>query len=213
MTLNWPLVWVSLRVAGLATAGALVVGLWLGWLLTTREFIGRKATLGVLALLFAMPVVILAWVLLRPVFPWLQVHQNGCIEERLNVAHVFVPGGSSVDRGQNTGRGGYRQQSTGRSPRPPAIRQGLFQEFAHQRIHGAVTLRGMHLGLANQILGKTRGYIACCSHGFCVTNRCVDSPVRAGPRGPCIRIGLPKSARQPRPAHTELSWPYEDFTA
>jgi molybdate transport system permease protein len=70
MTLNWPLVWVSLRVAGVATAGALVVGLWLGWLMTTREFIGRKAALGVLALLFAMPVVILAWVLMRPVFPW-----------------------------------------------------------------------------------------------------------------------------------------------
>ena len=70
MTLNWPLVWVSLRVAGVATVGALVVGLWLGWLMTTRAFIGRKATLGVLALLFAMPVVILAWVLLRPVFPW-----------------------------------------------------------------------------------------------------------------------------------------------
>ena len=70
MTLNWPLVWLSLRVAGLATAGALVVGLWLGWRVTTREFIGRKATLGVLALLFATPVVILAWLLLRPVFPW-----------------------------------------------------------------------------------------------------------------------------------------------
>ena len=70
MTLNWPLVWVSLRVAGLATAGAMVMGLWLGWLTTTREFIGRKAALGVLALLFATPVVILAWVLLRPVFPW-----------------------------------------------------------------------------------------------------------------------------------------------
>src|ERR1035438_1118183 len=70
MTLNWPLVWVSLRVAGLATVGALVIGLWLGWLMTTREFIGRKAAPGVLALLFAMPVVILAWVLLRPVFPW-----------------------------------------------------------------------------------------------------------------------------------------------
>jgi molybdate transport system permease protein len=60
----------SLRVAGLATAGALVVGLWLGWHVTTREFIGRKATLGVLALWFATPVVILAWLLLRPVFPW-----------------------------------------------------------------------------------------------------------------------------------------------
>ncbi len=70
MTLNWPLVWLSLRVAGLATAGALVMGLWLGYHMTTREFIYRKATLGVLALLFATPVVILAWVLLRPAFPW-----------------------------------------------------------------------------------------------------------------------------------------------
>jgi molybdate transport system permease protein len=70
MTLNWPPVWLSLRVAGIATAGALAVGLWLGHRVATREFIGRKATLGLLALLFAMPVVILAWVLLRQAFPW-----------------------------------------------------------------------------------------------------------------------------------------------
>ena len=70
MTLNWPSVWLSLRVAGLATAGALVMGLWLVSRLATREFTGRKATLGLLALLFATPVVILAWLLLRPVFPW-----------------------------------------------------------------------------------------------------------------------------------------------
>src|ERR1035437_7687321 len=70
MTFNWPPVWLSLRVAGLATAGALGMGLWLAWHVTTREFIGRKATLGVLALLLATPVVILAWILLRPVFPW-----------------------------------------------------------------------------------------------------------------------------------------------
>jgi molybdate transport system permease protein len=70
MTLNWPPVWLSLRVAGLATAGALVVGLWLAYRMATREFTGRKAALGVLALLFATPVVILAWVLLRPAFPW-----------------------------------------------------------------------------------------------------------------------------------------------
>ena len=70
MTLNWPLVWLSLRVAGLATAGALVIGLSLGYRLATAEFIGRKVTLGALALLFATPVMILAWVLLRPVFPW-----------------------------------------------------------------------------------------------------------------------------------------------
>lgn len=70
MTLNWPAVWLSLRVAGVATAGALGMGLWLAYLLATWEFSGRKATLGVLAFLFATPVVILAWVLLRPVFPW-----------------------------------------------------------------------------------------------------------------------------------------------
>jgi molybdate transport system permease protein len=70
MTLNWPPVWLSLRVAGLATAGALVVGMWLAYRVATREFPGRKATLAMLALLFATPVVILAWVLLRPVFPW-----------------------------------------------------------------------------------------------------------------------------------------------
>jgi molybdate transport system permease protein len=70
MTLNWPPVWLGLRVAGLATAGALAVGLWLGHRVATREFTGRKAMLGLLALLFALPVVILAWVLLRPAFPW-----------------------------------------------------------------------------------------------------------------------------------------------
>jgi molybdate transport system permease protein len=70
MTLNWPRVWLSLRVAGFATAGALAVGLWLGQRVATREFMGRKAALGLMAILFAMPVVILAWMLLRPAFPW-----------------------------------------------------------------------------------------------------------------------------------------------
>ncbi len=70
MTLNWPPVWLSLRVAGIATAGALAVGLWLGHRVATRQFAGRKAALGLLALLFSLPVVILAWVLFRPVFPW-----------------------------------------------------------------------------------------------------------------------------------------------
>lgn len=70
MTLNWPPVWLSLRVAGIATAGALAVGLWLAHRVATREFMGRKAIVGLLALLFAMPVVIVAWLLFRPAFPW-----------------------------------------------------------------------------------------------------------------------------------------------
>jgi molybdate transport system permease protein len=70
MTLNWPPLWLSLRVAGVATAGALGIGLWVAYRVATREFTGRKAALGLLALLFAFPVVILAWVFLRPAFPW-----------------------------------------------------------------------------------------------------------------------------------------------
>ena len=70
MTLNWPPLWLSLRVASCATVSALVMGLWLGYQVATRDFAGRKATLGLLALLLATPVVILAWVLLRPAFPW-----------------------------------------------------------------------------------------------------------------------------------------------
>jgi molybdate transport system permease protein len=67
---NWPPVWLSLQVAGLATAGALVLGLWLVYRVATREFIGRTAILALLALSFATPVVVLAWVFLRPAFPW-----------------------------------------------------------------------------------------------------------------------------------------------
>ena len=70
MTLNWPPMWLSLQVAGLATAVALVLGLWLASRVATREFVGRRAALGLLALLFATPVLILAWVFVRPVFPW-----------------------------------------------------------------------------------------------------------------------------------------------
>ena len=70
MTLNWPPLWLSLRVAGVATAGALGIGLWMAYRVATREFTGRKAVLGLLALLLATPAVILAWVFLRPAFPW-----------------------------------------------------------------------------------------------------------------------------------------------
>ena len=62
--------WLSLQVAGLATAVALVLGLWLVYRMATREFTGRTAVLGLLALAFATPTVILAWAFLRPAFPW-----------------------------------------------------------------------------------------------------------------------------------------------
>jgi molybdate transport system permease protein len=70
MPLNWSPLWLSLRVAGLATVGALPPGLWLGYLLATRQFAGRRSTFALLALLLATPTVILASILLRPGFQW-----------------------------------------------------------------------------------------------------------------------------------------------
>jgi molybdate transport system permease protein len=70
MPFDWSPLWLSLRVAGTATAGALVPGLWMAYLLATREFTGRKAATGGLALLLAAPMVILASLLLRPVWAW-----------------------------------------------------------------------------------------------------------------------------------------------
>ena len=63
MTFHWPPVWLSLRVAAVATAGALVLGLWLAYSLATREFPIRKAALALLGLLFATPVAVLAFLL------------------------------------------------------------------------------------------------------------------------------------------------------
>jgi molybdate transport system permease protein len=43
MTADWVPVWISLRVGGLGAAGSLALGLWLAWLLATREFRGKSA--------------------------------------------------------------------------------------------------------------------------------------------------------------------------
>ena len=43
MTADWSPLWISFRVGGLGAAGALALGLWLAWLLATREFRGRSA--------------------------------------------------------------------------------------------------------------------------------------------------------------------------
>ena len=70
MTLHWPPVWLSLQVAALATAAALVLGLWLAWRLATRDFNRRKALLAAVSLFLAVPVVVLSSLWLRPAFPW-----------------------------------------------------------------------------------------------------------------------------------------------
>jgi molybdate transport system permease protein len=80
--------WLSLQVAGVATVGGLAPGIWLAYRLAMRESVGRKLLLGALALLFAAPLVILAWVLLRPAFPW----QVGAVAGALAVIPVVVLG-------------------------------------------------------------------------------------------------------------------------
>ena len=70
MRMQWPTVWLALRVAGCATAGGLVVGLWLAHRLATRRSAMSKVTAGGLALLLAVPVLVVAGLLMRATFTW-----------------------------------------------------------------------------------------------------------------------------------------------
>jgi molybdate transport system permease protein len=70
MKLNGSPLWLGLQVAGVATAGGLALGIWLSYRLATRQGTVQKAALGGFALLSAMPALIVAWLLLRPSFPW-----------------------------------------------------------------------------------------------------------------------------------------------
>jgi molybdate transport system permease protein len=67
-----PKLWLSLQVAGVATAGGLALGLWLANRLSTGESAARKVLLSALALLWAAPLILLARLLLLPVLPWYQ---------------------------------------------------------------------------------------------------------------------------------------------
>ena len=70
MPLDWSPLWLSFRVAGVATVGALAPGLWLAYLLATRAFAWRRVALALLGLLLATPVVILVTLLLRHAMAW-----------------------------------------------------------------------------------------------------------------------------------------------
>lgn len=70
MKLNGPPLWLGLQVAGVATAGGLALGIWLSYRLAIRQGAMQRAALGTLALFSALPALIVAWLLLRPSFPW-----------------------------------------------------------------------------------------------------------------------------------------------
>jgi molybdate transport system permease protein len=55
MPVDWSPLWLSLRVASLATAISLVVGLWLAWFLASRTFPGREVIQAVATFPYALP--------------------------------------------------------------------------------------------------------------------------------------------------------------
>src|ERR1035437_1407938 len=55
MPVDWSPLWLSIRVASLATAISLVAGLWLAWILASRTFPGRELVQAVATFPYALP--------------------------------------------------------------------------------------------------------------------------------------------------------------
>ncbi len=64
MPIDWFPLWLSLRVAVLSTAIALVVGLWLAWVLANREFRGKEVLDAAVTLPLVLPPTVLGYYLL-----------------------------------------------------------------------------------------------------------------------------------------------------
>jgi molybdate transport system permease protein len=64
MSIDWFPLWLSLRVATLATAAALALGLWLAYLLANRDFRGKEVLDAALTLPLVLPPTVLGYYLL-----------------------------------------------------------------------------------------------------------------------------------------------------
>ena len=64
MPVDWFPLWLSLRVAGISTALALVIGLWLAWLLANRQFRGKEVLDAAVMLPLVLPPTVLGYYLL-----------------------------------------------------------------------------------------------------------------------------------------------------
>lgn len=64
MEIDWFPLWLSLRVAGLSTAIALGIALWLAWLLANRDFRGKEALDAAITLPLVLPPTVLGYYLL-----------------------------------------------------------------------------------------------------------------------------------------------------
>ena len=61
MPVDWFPLWLSLKVAGIATACSLVVGLWLAYVLADRRFRGKEALNAAVALPLVLPPTVLGY--------------------------------------------------------------------------------------------------------------------------------------------------------
>ncbi|HTA70244.1 MAG TPA: hypothetical protein VK776_18280, partial [Bryobacteraceae bacterium] len=64
MAIDWFPLWLSLRVATISTAVALVVGLWLAWILANRQFRGKEILDAAITLPLVLPPTVLGYYLL-----------------------------------------------------------------------------------------------------------------------------------------------------
>ena len=64
MPLDWFPLWLSLRVAAISTALALVIGLWLAWILANRKFRGKEVLDAAITLPLVLPPTVLGYYLL-----------------------------------------------------------------------------------------------------------------------------------------------------
>jgi molybdate transport system permease protein len=64
MTIDWFPLWLSLRVAALATAAGLTIGLWLAYVLANREFRGKELLDAAITLPLVLPPTVLGYYLL-----------------------------------------------------------------------------------------------------------------------------------------------------
>ncbi len=64
MPLNWSPLWLSLRVAGIATAVSLAIGIWLAYVLANRPFRGRDLLDAAVTLPLTLPPTVLGYYLL-----------------------------------------------------------------------------------------------------------------------------------------------------
>lgn len=64
MGIDWFPLWLSLRVAGISTAVALAIGLWLAWTLANRQFRGKEVLDAAVTLPLVLPPTVLGYYLL-----------------------------------------------------------------------------------------------------------------------------------------------------